>query len=58
MIENIEINKDILKNSFAIVKIEGKQYKVIKNDIVKLEKIEGVNAGDKLGNFLKYYYYS
>jgi len=30
-------------------KVEGKQYKFHLNDIIKLEKIEGLNAGDKIG---------
>lgn len=57
MVVDIQIDKETLENSFVIMKVNEKQYKVIQNDIVKLEKIEGVNAGDKLGRNLYSFFF-
>ena len=35
------------KNMFAVVRTGGKQYKVEKNDVIKVEKLDG-KAGDKV----------
>jgi large subunit ribosomal protein L21 len=35
-------------SSFAVIKTGGKQYKVAKDQILKVEKIANVNEGDKV----------
>lgn len=46
---SIMMNQQTKDDSFAVVKINNQQFKLFKDDIVKLEKIEGLIAGDKIG---------
>jgi ribosomal protein L21 len=47
--DSLRVDQDTLDNSFVVAKINQQQYKLFKDDIVKLEKIEGLEAGDKIG---------
>jgi hypothetical protein len=49
LVDSLNINQESFANSFVICKVEGKQYKVSKDDIIKLEKLDGLLAGDKIG---------
>lgn len=45
----ITLNNDTFQNSFAVFKLNGRQYKVFEGDIVKVEKMEQYKAGEKFG---------
>lgn len=49
MNSELQLNEDTFKNSFVVFKLNGKQYKIYEGDIVKVEKLNAFQAGERFG---------
>ena len=45
----LQLNEDTFKNSFVVFKLNGKQHKIYEGDIVKVEKMNTFQAGERFG---------